>query len=70
MVAVLEDNKKDSVESHVTDTLKAGAGLSEPETVRFISENSDRVVKDLLKFGVEFDRDENGNFYLNKGSSS
>ena len=33
MVAVLEDNKKDSVESHVTDTLKAGAGLSEPETV-------------------------------------
>lgn len=66
MVAVLEDNKKDSVESHVTDTLKAGAGLSEPETVRFISENSDRVVKDLLKFGVEFDRDENGNFTLTK----
>ena len=66
MVAVLKDNKKDSVESHVSDTIKAGAGLSELDTIKFISENSDKVVKDLLKFGVEFDRDENGNFTLTK----
>lgn len=66
MVAVLKDNEKDSVESHVTDTIKAGAGLSELDTIRFISENSDKVVKDLLKFGVEFDRDENGEFTLTK----
>ena len=66
MVAVLKDNKIDSVDSHVNDTLKAGAGLSEADTVRFISENSDRVVRDLLKFGVEFDRDENGNFTLTR----
>lgn len=66
MVAVLKDNKNDSVESHVMDTLKAGAGLSELNTIKFISENSDKVVKDLLKFGVEFDRDENGKFTLTK----
>ncbi len=60
MVGVLKENVKDSTESHITDTLKAGAGLSELNTVKFISENSDRVVKDLLKFGVEFDRNENG----------
>lgn len=66
MVAVLKDNKNDSVESHVTDTIKAGAGLSELNTIKFISENSDRVVKDLLKFGVDFDRDEQGNFTLTK----
>ena len=66
MVAVLKENEKDSVESHVTDTIKAGAGLSELDTIRFISENSDKVVKDLLKFGVEFDRDENGKFTLTK----
>lgn len=66
MVAVLKENKNDSVESHVTDTIKAGAGLSELNTIKFISENSDKVVKDLLKFGVEFDRDENGNFTLTK----
>lgn len=66
MVAVLKDNPNDSVESHISDTLKAGAGLSEVDTIKFISENSDRVVKDLLTFGVEFDRDENGNFTLTK----
>lgn len=66
MVAVLKDNKNDSVESHIKDTLKAGAGLSELNTIKFISENSDKVVKDLLTFGVEFDRDENGNFTLTK----
>ena len=61
MVAVMHDNKADSTESHISDTIKAGAGLSEFNTVKFISEHSDSVVKDLLKFGVEFDRDENGN---------
>ncbi len=66
MVAVLKENENDSVESHVTDTIKAGAGLSELNTIKFISENSDKVVKDLLKFGVDFDRDENGNFTLTK----
>lgn len=66
MVAVLKINKNDSVSSHVADTIKAGAGLSELNTIKFISENSDKVVKDLLTFGVEFDRDENGNFTLTK----
>lgn len=59
MVAVLKENKADSTESHISDTIKAGAGLSEFNTVKFISEHSDMVVKDLLNFGVEFDRDEN-----------
>ena len=62
MVAVMKENVADSTESHITDTIKAGAGLSEFNTVKFISEHSDLVVKDLLKFGVEFDRDENNNF--------
>ena len=56
MVAVLKDNADDSVDLHVKDTLIAGAGLSEEATVRFISENSNNVVKDLLSFGVEFDK--------------
>lgn len=66
MVAVMKDNKSDSVASHISDTVKAGAGLSEFNTIKFISENSDAVVKDLLKFGVEFDRDENGNLCYTK----
>ncbi len=66
MVAVLEENKEDSVGSHVSDTLNAGAGLSEFEPVQFISENSNKVVKDLVDFGVEFDKDESGNYTLTK----
>lgn len=58
MVAVMKQNKNDSTASHISDTIKAGAGLSEFNAVKYISEHSDSVVKDLLKFGVEFDRDE------------
>ena len=61
MVGVMKENKDDSTASHISDTIKAGAGLSEFNTVKFISEHSDAVIKDLLKFGVEFDRDENDN---------
>ncbi len=62
MVGVLKENKKDSTTSHISDTIKAGAGLSEFNTVKFISENSDAVIKDLLKFGVQFDKNEKGEF--------
>lgn len=61
MVGVLKENETDSTTSHISDTIRAGAGLSELNTVKFISENSDKVIKDLLNFGVEFDRDENNN---------
>ena len=66
MVAVLKNNKNDSVNSHIQDTLKAGAGLTEENTAKFISENSDEVINDLLKFGVLFDKKEDGNFKLTK----
>lgn len=47
----------DSVESHVADTLLAGAGLCDEAMVRLMaSEASDRIL-DLLEFGVPFDRD-------------
>lgn len=66
MVAVMKENKADSTASHISDTIKAGAGLSEFNTVKYISEHSDAVIKDLLKFGVEFDRDENNNLCFTK----
>lgn len=64
IVAVLEENKKDSPSLHISDTLKAGAGLSDFGVTKFISENSDHVIKDLLNLGVEFDKNGNDNFYL------
>ncbi len=62
MVGVMKDNTADSVQSHVSDTIKAGAGLSEFNAVKFISEKSDAIVRDLLEFGVDFDRSDEGEF--------
>lgn len=64
IVAVLEENKKDSTSLHISDTLKAGAGLSDFNVTKFISENSDHVIKDLLSFGVEFDKNDSNDFFL------
>lgn len=61
IVGVMHENKADSVTLHVQDTLKAGAGLSDPKVVKFISENSEKVINDLLFHGVDFDRDEQNN---------
>lgn len=61
IVAVMPENKKDSTSLHIADTIKAGAGLSDFNTVKFISENSDHVIKELLEFGVDFDRDNDNN---------
>lgn len=64
IVAVLSENKLDSTSLHISDTLKAGAGLSDFNVTKFISENSDHVIKDLIKFGVEFDKNDNDDFFL------
>lgn len=61
IVGVLHQNPGDSVNLHVEDTLKAGAGLSNPDVVRYISERSDEVINDLMELGVNFDKDINGN---------
>ncbi len=71
IVGVMNDNEKDSVELHVKDTIKAGAGLTEKDITKFISENSDEVINDLMDYGVNFDKDENGNIsYTLEGAHS
>jgi L-aspartate oxidase len=52
--AVLDD--KDSFESHVTDTLDAGAGLCDPEVVRMTVERGPPAIEWLIDQGVEFTR--------------
>ena len=60
IVGVVHQNPDDNVKMHVEDTLKAGAGLSERSTVEYISQASDEVINDLIKTGVKFDKNENG----------
>lgn len=61
IVGVLHQNPEDCVEKHVSDTLVAGAGLSDVKSVEYISEASDEVINDLIENGVEFDKDSDGN---------
>lgn len=61
IVGVLHQNPADTVESHVNDTLNAGAGLNDVSAVEYISQASDEVVNDLMDCGVNFDKDSNGN---------
>ena len=48
----------DSVDSHVADTLNAGAGLCDEQIVRFTAENGAKSINWLLDAGVPFTRDE------------
>jgi L-aspartate oxidase len=54
--AVLDAN--DSVDSHIRDTLKAGAGLCNPEKVRLVVEKGPGSIEWLLDQGVRFTRDD------------
>ena len=47
----------DSTELHISDTLIAGAGLCDPEAVRFVVENAEESIKRLIGYGVEFTQD-------------
>jgi L-aspartate oxidase len=52
IAAVLD--KADSIESHVQDTLDAGAGLCDPKVVQFTVERSRRTIEWLIQRGVPF----------------
>ena len=47
----------DSVASHIEDTINAGAGLCDPDAVRFIVENGADAIRQLDALGVEFTRE-------------
>jgi L-aspartate oxidase len=50
----------DSIESHVEDTLKAGAGLNKPEVVRFAVGKGPEAIRWLTDLGVCFTRQHGG----------
>ena len=54
MAAVLHD--RDTVDSHVKDTLRAGGGLCHRDVVEFTVSHSRECVEWLVELGVNFDR--------------
>ncbi len=71
IVGVMPDNKEDSTELHIKETISSGCGLNDFASVSFISEHSCSAIEELIRAGVQFDRDENNNLiYTLEGAHS
>ncbi|XP_019186051.1 PREDICTED: L-aspartate oxidase, chloroplastic-like isoform X2 [Ipomoea nil] len=55
---------KDSVESHMQDTIVAGAYLCDEETVRVVCTEGPERIRELIAMGASFDHGEDGNLHL------
>jgi L-aspartate oxidase len=55
IAAVLDED--DTIESHIADTMDAGAGLNDEAAVRFIVERGRAAVEELVDFGIGFTGD-------------
>jgi len=61
-ISAVLDNQ-DTIESHVEDTLKVGAGLCDPNIVKFVVENGKESIQWLIDIGVNFTRSNNPDGY-------
>ena len=55
--------KDDSAQLHIEDTLNVGSGLSNKRTAQILAEHGPEAIRNLLSFGVNFDKD-NGELHL------
>jgi len=54
---------EDSFESHIQDTLTAGRGLCDLDSVKILVSEGQHCVQEMISLGMQFDK-ENGNFVL------
>ena len=57
-IAAVLDKKRDSLGSHVKDTLFSGAGLCHSDTVEGIVGEGEDVIRDLMELGARFTVDD------------
>lgn len=65
-VASVTNLELDNFEKHIEDTMIAGDFLSDPDAVRKVVEGAPAQIRELLKWGVDFDRREDGEFDLHR----
>lgn len=56
----------DNFEKHIEDTMIAGDWISDREAVEKVVRNAPEQIKELIKWGVNFDKKEDGEFDLHK----
>jgi L-aspartate oxidase len=64
IAAVLEEG--DTFESHIDDTMIAGAGLNDRRTVEFVVENAPAAIERLAELGVPFNEGETERWHLTR----
>lgn len=65
-IASVTNLKVDDFQKHIQDTMIAGDYISDPAAVEMVVKNAPQGIKDLLKWGVHFDKKENGEFDLHR----
>lgn len=65
-VAVVLDEKTDSFQKHIQDTLIAGDGLCDIDVVNMVITEGPKRLKELMAWGAQFDLDQTGNLDLGK----
>ncbi|MDA3780483.1 MAG: L-aspartate oxidase [Bacteroidales bacterium] len=58
--------KPDDFENHINDTLICGDGLCNRETVEMVVKEGPKQIEQLIKWNVNFDKNDNGKFDLGK----
>ncbi len=59
-------NPWDNFEKHIADTIDAGAGLCNINVVKKVVSEAPVQIRELIKWGVDFDKDDEGNFDLHR----
>ena len=65
-VASVTNLEVDNFEKHIHDTMVAGDWLSDPEAVAKVVENAPAQIRELIGWGVDFDKKEDGDFDLHR----
>ncbi|ANU06994.1 L-aspartate oxidase [Paraurantiacibacter namhicola] len=60
----------DTFENHIRDTMVAGAGLNDRDTVEFVIENAPQAIDRLCELGVPFNREDNDLHLTREGGHS
>ena len=65
-VATVTNLEVDNFDKHIHDTMVAGDWLSDPQAVKKVVTEAPAQIQELLRWGVDFDRNEKGEFDLHR----
>lgn len=65
-VAAVWDNKVDSYQKHIEDTLDAGAGLCDVEVVEIVVKEGPERVREIIEWGTRFDKNRSEEYDLGR----